>query len=30
MKPVAEFLKVPAEESAPRVINSADSWIEVY
>lgn len=30
MKPVAEFLKVPAEESAPRVINSAASWIEVY
>ena len=30
MKPVAEFLNVPAEEAEPQVINTATTWIEVY
>jgi hypothetical protein len=28
--PVADFLHVPAEESAPHVINEAVTWIEVF
>ena len=28
--PVAEFLKVPAEESALRVVNTAATWVEIY
>jgi NapC/NirT cytochrome c family, N-terminal region/Cytochrome c554 and c-prime len=30
VKPVAEFLNVPAEESEPQIINTATTWIEVY
>jgi hypothetical protein len=30
VKPVADFLKVPADETEPVVINTADTWIEVY
>lgn len=30
MAPVAEYLKVPAEEAVPHVINVAETWVEVY
>ena len=30
VQPVAEFLKVPAEESETVVINTASTWVEVY
>ena len=30
VKPVADFLNVPAEEAEPFTISSADTWIEVY
>ncbi|MBK9472941.1 MAG: NapC/NirT family cytochrome c [bacterium] len=28
--PVADFLNVPAEESAVRVVNTAATWVEIY
>ena len=30
VKPVADFLKVPADETAPVLVNTATTWIEVY
>ncbi len=30
VKPVADFLKVPEEESQPFLINSATTWVEVF
>ncbi len=30
VKPVADFLKVPAEESEIVVVNRAETWVEVY
>jgi len=30
VKPVAEYLEVPDEESEPVLINSAVTWVEVY
>jgi hypothetical protein len=30
VKPVAEYLEVPEEESEPVLINSAKTWVEVY
>ena len=30
VKPVADYLKVPAEESEIRPINTAETWVEVY
>jgi hypothetical protein len=30
VKPVADFLKVPAEESETILINRANTWVEVY
>jgi len=30
VKPVADFLKVPADETEPVVVNTASTWIEVY
>jgi nitrate/TMAO reductase-like tetraheme cytochrome c subunit len=30
VKPVADFLEVPADETEPVIINAATTWIEVY
>lgn len=30
VKPVADFLKVPADETEPVLVNRASTWIEVY
>jgi len=30
VKPVADFLKVPAEEAEPMLVNTATTWIEIY
>jgi len=30
VKPVADFLKVPADETEPVLVNTATTWIEVY
>jgi hypothetical protein len=30
VKPVADFLKVPPDETEPVVINTANTWIEIY